>query len=371
MILRQIKISELGELCSSPEYASWTHVPISPARAHSQSLNPDALPEDNALFIALDDVTGNVLAYAGAYPSKIKIPETTRFAWNSCWWVAGGEGGDTAMKVFFSFLKTWEKKVAFSDMTGKTFKIVQNLGFCHTMTRNGVVLNIRPGISSRLRVLSSSDKKLRFYAKPVIFSGIPWLADSLANIFLYFPQKLNTLFFYHYKPVKLAFPEEKDFECMQVYGAKDFHIPDAEELKMPLWLVKPDMRNKFLTKKYYFSSFACHFSTFWLRWESEGRPDALVMFSLRDGVLKTLYVYCSSDFSARLPGAIIAFCYANPRIRTLVTAQPVLTKFISKRKFFILSRENFTRYSAVSKDLMKLFDNEPVLQDGDGDYRFT
>jgi hypothetical protein len=371
MILRYIKISELIALTSGIEYASWKNIPISPARAYSQSLNPYADPEDIALVIALDDDNREVLAYAGAYPSKMQNAEKTSFAWNSCWWVAEGEGGDAGMKVFISFLKIWEKRAAFSDMTEKTFKIIENLGFCQTMKRDGIVLNIRPGFNSRLRALSYSGRKISIFTKPLLFIGIPWLADQVTELFLngthrFKPGRADLV-----KALKLQSPEDNDFGFMKKHANLNFHIPEAAELDLPKWLVKPGKQSRFLTKKYYFSSFSIDFSTFWLRWEGEGKTKALAMLSLKDGVLKTLYIYFEEEFKDKFPEVFMDYCLSNTAVRTIITAQPILTQYLSGQKHFMSSLKNFTRYSAISKDLLHHFPGEPILQDGDGDYRFT
>ena len=371
MILRKIKISELSALTQSADYKSWKQLPISPARAYSQSVNPYAHPDDIALVIALGDGSNELLAYAGAYPSKMDHNDSVRYAWNTCWWVADGVGGDVAMNVFISFLQTWEKKVAFSDMTEKTFKIVRSLGFCHTMQREGFVINIRPGISSRLRSFCISKRKMSFVARPLLLTGIPWITDQLSEIAWLISRQFSSRRNEKTEPVILDFPVEKDFEFMRKYGNNSFHIPVSGELKLPSWLVRPDRENNFLREKYHFSSFAFRFSTFWLRWENEGITNALLMVSLKDGVLKTLYSYCSEEFQTKFPSLLMDYCMSTSQIRTLITAQPSIVDYVSQNKFFILSRKQFTRYSAVSNDLLKHFENYPLMQDGDGDYKFT
>jgi hypothetical protein len=372
MILRHIKISGLTALTSSVDYASWKHVPISPARAYSQSLNPNAHPDDIALIIALDDENKNILGFIGAFPSKTQKPEAVRVVWVSNWWVVENVRGQGIASILFnSFLEVWGNMVAIPDLTVKTLKIIKNLGLFHTMEREGVLLYIRPGFVSRLRILSYSSRKFNIISKPALYTGLPWLTDQLINLLLYFPQLYQFRAVKVLKPLKLRFPEEKDFAFMREHGACDFQIPETAELEMPDWLVKPSRRNRNISEKYNFSIFAFNFTSFWLRWESNGTTNALVMLSLRDGVLKTHYIYCEKHFRNELAIALLRYCFENPGIRTLMTAQPILTVYISERKFFILSRKNFLRYSAVSKDLMNNFDNALVLQDGDGDYRFT
>jgi hypothetical protein len=371
MILRYIKISELTALTTGAEFAFWKNIPISPARAYSQSLNPYANPEDITLVIALDDYNKDVLAYAGAYPSRLQNSEKIPFAWNSCWWVAKGEGGDAGMKVFLEFLKIWEKRVAFSDTTEKTFKIIENLEFCKTMKRDGIVLNIRPGFKSRLTALSYSKRKISFITSTLLFTGIPWLADQFADLFLYLTRQSGPGSGNSLKVVKLQIPGDSDFEFINKHAIGNFHIPEAAELDLPSWLVKPSEKNKLLARKYYFSSFSIDFSTFWLRWESEGKTGALSMLSMKDGVLKTLYIYIEDEFKDKFPEVFIDYCLTNTSVRTIITAQPILTHYLSEKKFFMSSQKNFTRYSAISKDLLHHFQGEPILQDGDGDYRFT
>ncbi len=371
MILRQIKISELTALINSAEYASWEQVPISKARAVSQSINPFALPDDIALIIALDDSGKQLLSYVGAFPSKQKKADNNRFAWNSCWWVKNGEGGEAGMKVFYTFLQTWNKKVAFSDMTEKTYKIISNLGFCVMMKRDGLVVNIRPGIHSRLKAINFSNRRIRYFTNLFLYSGISWLFEIFELLVYNGIRKMRTTDSNRFNPLKIIDPEKTDFEFINENSRGNFYIPEIEALKMQPWLITPDDMNAEVRNKYYFSAVAGEFSTFWLRWEQKGETNALMMLSLRDGVLKTLFTYCTDDFKTKLPVAFVNYCFSNPQIRTLITSQPEITHYFSERKFFILSRRYFTKYSAISKELLKNSSDVPVFQDGDGDYRFT
>ncbi len=371
MIIREIKISELTTFVNSAEFASWENIPISPVRALSQSQNPDAKPNQIALVIALDDSGTKLLAYAGAFPSKITKKEKIEFAWNSCWWVTEGEGGDAGIKVFIRFLMSWENEVAFSDMTEKTFNIISSLGFCEMFTREGLVLSIRTGFYSRLQALSLSNKPSASSAQLLIHFGIPFLFQGIERLIFHSFRLFKTFIPKAQKPVILDFLETKDFEFISKESISDFFVPDSYALQMPVWLEKRNKSNSYLSKKYYFSSFAESFSTKWLRWESNGKINALAMISIRDGVLKTLYCYRTEEFKDEFPKLFLKYCFSEFTVRTLITSQPELVKYSKENKFFILSRRYFTRYSAISKELLKYFQTVPVLQDGDGDYRFT
>jgi hypothetical protein len=372
MIVRHIKISELTTLISSPEYAAWNNLPISPARAISQSQNPNALRDDDALIIAVNDNNTEILGFIGVFPSVAQSPENTRVMWVSNWWVSElHRGKGIGLVLINSLMESGGKNIAFPDLTDKTLRIVEKLGDFHAMKRDGVILHIRPGAYSRLNVLSYTPGKFRTLAKAAIYTSLPWLIDFAANLLMSLPQKLHMRGIKLPEPVRFSIPEEKDFQFMKAQGLKDFHIPDPEELKMPDWLIKPDSKNRYLSEKYKFSNFALNFSLFWLRWEIEGGIKALVLLNLRDGVLKTQYVYCIKEYRELFPSMMLQYCFKNHKIRTFMTAHPILTDNYGSHKYFIVGRRNYKRYSAVSKELMKYFDSELVLQDGDGDYRFT
>ena len=371
MTIRLIKISELQDLTRSAEYASWKHVPITPARAYSQSLNPYAQPEDISLILAIDDNSGELISYAGAFPAELQNKQAIRFAWNSCWWVAEGVSGEIAMNTFIRFLQVWEKKVAFSDMTEKTFKIVRNLKFCKTFQRDGVVLHLRPGFVNRFRDLSKRTGISAGISGMFLYSGIPWLADKLLLALLILPQKNYSGNSKTPVPEMLQETDADDKIFMQRNGADHFHLPDSTELKMPSWLVKQSRENRFLASKYYFSSFSHDFSRFWLRWRADNKTIALVLVSIRDGVLKTLYVYFEESYRSVFPSYFMAYCFGNYSIHSLITATPILVSYIKQHKLFILKRRYFTRYSAISEEILSDLHYEPVMQDGDGDYRFT
>ena len=371
MILRHIKISELEAFCSESQFVSWKNLPITPARAKSQALNPEALPDDTALIIAVDEAKGDLLAFAGALPARMNSAGDKRFAWNSCWWTGGDTGAEASMKVFVSFLKIWEQQVAFSDMTEKTFRIISNMGFCHCMERDGYLLGLRPGMFNRTRNALLKKKQNTILPALLHYSGFTVLAEVFSFLVYNFPQNTLASFTEVAKPVRLNFPGREELEFMKSSGTKNIMIPGEEDLHMPLWLIHPSEVTAPLYQRYYFSSFAYDLSVFWLRWKSENGIEALVMLSLRDGILKTLYVYCSENFQNEFPGSFIHYCLSNNRIDSIVTAQPLITEYIANNRIYMAYRRKFKRYSAVSNKLMKYFDGEPVLQDGDGDYRFT
>ncbi len=371
MTIRLIKISELQDLTRSAEYASWKHVPITPARAYSQSLNPYSHPEDIALILAIDDKSGDLISYAGAFPSELRSKQDIRFAWNSCWWVAEGVSGEIAMNTFIRFLQVWEKKVAFSDMTEKTFKIIRNLKFCHTMQRDGVVLHMRPGFVSRLNTLRNRTGIWAGVSGIFLYTGIPWIADKLVFALLFLPQKKFSGNSRILVPEIFQETDGDDKKFMERNGKENFHIPDSSELKMPSWLVKRNKKNRYLASKYHFSSFSNDFSSFWLRWRADEKTIALVLVSIRDGVLKTLYVYCEESYRSVFPSYFMAYCFGNYSIHSLITATPILVSYIKQHKLFILKRRYFIRYSAISEEILSDLHYEPVMQDGDGDYRFT
>jgi len=87
--------------------------------------------------------------------------------------------------------------------------------------------------------------------------------------------------------------------------------------------------------------------------------------------LKTNYIYCEEEFRKDLPREFFGYCIKNKHVNTIVTAQPVLAGFYAASRLPVFRKSQYIRYLAASKELMGLFENDPVFQDGVGDYWFT
>jgi len=371
MNFRNIKISELTELVKSPQYMEWDNIPVSPARAISQSQNPFSMPEDVALIIALDD-NKKILGFIGALPSKINSAGGNRIAWVSNWWVAESARGRGIAKMLLQHLTdAWGNNLAFQDLTTPTLNIINKEGQFQVFKKDGVLVDFRPGFISRINKYGYSSLTGNLLSRVLLYSGIPWFADKVYNLFLFFPRYLWLRKNRCRSPVEITEPDEKDFSFIRTKGEGDFHIPDAAELDMPLWLVEPSAKNRFLAKKYPYSSFAFSFKTFWLRWEKNNKIQALLMLSLRDGVMKTNFVYCEEEFKKDLPRELLGYCIKNKHVNTIVTAQPIFAWFYAASRLPVFRKRQYTRYLAASKEIMNLFQADPVFQDGVGDYWFT
>ncbi len=372
MILRKIKISELTALTLSAEYALWKQLPISPARAISQSLNPDAQPDDIALIIALDGLKSDLIGFIGALPSVAQSPETRRVVWVTNWWVASQHRGKgIAQTLLNSLLEVWGNVLCFQDLTLPTLKIIEKKNLFQTIQKQGVVVYIRTGLVNRLKKARYSSTKKQLFYRAIAHSGFLWLIDQMGNFTLFFPQQIWTRSINSPKPKVISTPSLQDFEFIKANSTGNFHVPRPEEFEMSPWLVKPSPEMRFLSDKYPYSSFACSFSSFWLRWENDGQINALLFVTLREGVLKTQYVYCNDEFAKILPGALLSYCFENLKADTLMTAQDFLTDFYISGRLPVLKKRKFTRYLAVSKDVMSHFEKETLFQDGEGDYKFT
>lgn len=372
MALRQVKISELNNLHEEPGYSRGGRLPIIPARAHSQSLNPFATPGDVALIIARDEENNDLVGFIGAFPSSTTRRDVPRVIWVSNWWVSeSARGQGLAQTLIAGLLEIYGNTLALPDLTLPTLKIINKTGLFHTMRRNGIILYIRPGFSAKLSILGFPGKKYPLVANALNKTGIPWLADFLTDALLWPFQGSGTAFSKTLKPTQLDKPGKQDYEFMEQFSTHDLHLPAEKELNMPSWLEKPSSANKHLSSKYSFSIYAKEFKVFWLRWKENDEIVALTMLTLRDGTLKTPYVYCAEGFKPLFAGQFMKYCLGNNQIKTLVTSCPLLVEYIDSRRFCILARKKFVRYSGISLELMKYFPDDLTFQDGDGDSRFT
>jgi hypothetical protein len=153
--IETILIKDIADYASSDVWKNARIIPITPERALSQQKNPNAKPGDPCLWVALSDQDGEVIGFCGSLPGQ-DVRNKTRMGWNSCWWVDPNRGKEAAMPLFYNFLKSWDQRVAFSDMTYQTRAIIDQLGFCNTREETMVQSYLRVPVSktiSRLGVL--------------------------------------------------------------------------------------------------------------------------------------------------------------------------------------------------------------------------
>lgn len=369
LIIKKVRFSGLRELSSGQEYLLQEIIPLSPARAHSQSLNPAAEKDDVVLVMVLDEKSNQLLGFMGAFPCRTTVERAGRLAWISNWYVnEKARGRGIAQLLLRNMKDSWQGRIAIPDLTQPTLSIIRKDGVWHIMERPGILLNLRPGLVKRLErevYTANKGKKLLGILR---LPGLARLTDKTWEIFL-FPVK------YFWKslpePVVLEALSEQDREFIRAHSVQNIYLPSPEDLDMPAWLVFPSDENLYLTGKYPFSLFAKCFKTFWLRWEIKGKTETMAMVSIRDGVLKTPYVYSLPETSVSPSDLIFAFALKRKDIHTIMSSAPGIAAGLIGKKVWFPGKRKYTRYSAISVEFMEHFPSGLIFQDGDGDSRFT
>ncbi|MDB4334786.1 hypothetical protein OAA06_00350 [bacterium] len=361
MELKHLKISELEEFVQSNEFLKGDLIPISPVRALSQIKNPKAKSDDVVLTIAYDKNL-SILGYIGALPDKI---ENVRCAWNSCWWVKNGAPAEVSMKLLFSFISNWDKKILLSEMTPLTNSIIEKLGFCKHKTTTGFRGYTRFTLAT---VLPRKKPRLSKQKFALI------LTDSLLNVLV------STVNIFRCKS-SVKGVDIKEIELTEEYDSfilkhstnlvtKRKSI-DFNWIQQNSWLVHDTDKNPLVSKKYFFSYAVNRHKSQWVSFTEKEELKALVYYAIKDNELKLPYVFCEESSETFIGDYFYSMLLKNNSLATITTFHPKLSAYLKNNKRFIF-RTLLPKYSAISNELLnetKLI--EPKFQMGDGDCVFT
>lgn len=325
-------------------------IALTPSRATSQVAHPLAREDDQCLWVALDE-HDQVIGFAGSIPGA-DVHNGDRMGWNSCWWVDQEKGREAAMPLLVAFIRHWNERVAFSDMTERTQAIIGALRLCHT----------------RKETLVQAYFRIPVHRLPLIARHLAGPANALQNRRLSrrsgIPDNLNI------RETTSLDADERDF--LEMHCRNDFSRRSVEEFNWAMsfpWLVEDTPGNRQVAERYPFSYIAGEFRTRWVVTRFKDEPTSLMLVSVRDGVLKVLYYYGPEPLHA-VRG--LRHMVAKDRdVFALLFAHPALIRQRRKVLKTALFARNRDRYVGVSKKILKEFPEEMVMQLGDGDALFT
>lgn len=359
MKIRAITISELDEFIRSDEFLSMDPLPITPERTKSQRINPYALPNEPVLWIAHDD-NGKLIGFIGSLPAY-SYRGSCRMGWNSCWWVDPEYGKDAAMPLFYTFLKHWDMKVAFSDMTANTRSIVDLMDFCYTREEKLFIGYIKLSAKSVYRSMYKFPRPLLILLSAPFINFLQLIRMSIIGTNL--------------RGMEMEVMEHADskiFNFIGRYAKREFSQRGEKEFNWMLrqgWLVKSSDEAKVLAKKYPFSYLCDDFKWRWIVTRNEKQINSVMLVSIRDGALKVLYYYGDVPGFALL--ALKLYISNNSEIRKIVFSHPDLVANSRMLNSILLFRKSKIRYTGISKKLVEDHPNDLVMQLGDGDAAFT
>lgn len=371
-----VRIKELEKFSKSSSNLSGPNVAITPWRAFSQANNPFADPEDISLIFKKDE-TGNICGYIGALPFYLINKKNEKFAWLSGWRVEAGTEKDLSEELLKLFVKSYDHKIMFSDIPSvKLAKKIQKAASAYIKERNGLHIWLRFNISKK--IILSSEKNWKYY-KLVKSSGIYYLLnifEKILNLILYPLYYLASLLPAQNNLImeKINFPGEEDLRFIHQNAGKDVGFPDIRVLKwykdFP-WLIMKDRSNAFIGLKYYFSSFADKNELFWLRIREDKQLVGLVCLSVRDGVVRTQFVYLLSEKESVVCKKVISYILRKFYITDIISFHNNFVISLNKMLFPYIRKKSKKRFYGISKKLLQFIENDFTMQDGAGDYIFT
>lgn len=363
MRIDSLNAAGLQQMIANSDFLSGEVIPVTVHRARSLMLNPDLDKDDIILNIARDE-KGHVTGFIGALPAKMN--DGTRFAWNSGWWVDRASGREAAMPLFYSFLKQWDMKVMFPDLTSQTYRILTEMRMFRTRKTAGTRIYLRSPLAMILPSRNRLFRSLRW-----LFVSIDFMINILIDLRLAFlGRKYRKAFSGRFR--KISAPKEQDAKLIEEHSEKAGYSRNLRHFDWILhhrWLLttKPDIQKK----KYPFSSFVRHFEQRWIRVGPEGAGEVLFLLTIRDRHLKIPYIFYRDEKYLQETARIIIMLAIRKRVSLITTFHPALSKLLAASPGPRLLKKTIYRMTAVSEELFPKLGEGHFFQDGDGDAIFT
>lgn len=361
MQIREIKVGELLDFIKSDEFEKLDIKPITDLRAISQYNNPDAKPGDLALIYAAEN--NELLGFAGLLPRFVNN-ENTRIYSNSCWWAHPEKGKGIAIPLFYKLLEKANFSLFLSDSTKQAKSILEKTGlFGPIIEKNGI-----RGF-------------LRFYLADISQNHFPnnqWLSipfkflDCLLNFLLipfriYFLKKFNKTS-YTVEPVSKV---DKEIEEFIIQNSRSEFVQKApanfDWFKNYQWL-----KEKAIGKQinYPFSYTAKKFELNYFVFKRGDELKGFVAISNRDNLAKIPFIYFNNSDIKEITHTLLNLIITK-KYNSLLVFHPQIVDLMKLNKMPFYYRKKETKYSGTTKKIYDIFEQKPILQDGDGDVIFT
>jgi len=248
-------------------------------------------------------------------------------------------------------------------MTPVTFRIINQLGFCHTREELLFQAYVRLSANRILGKTGIIGKLLYPFLLPAFF-----LINFIQQFRMFLIVRLDN-------KIKMEIRERIDDEISDFtrrHQKNDFLQRSQEDFiwieKNP-WLIKRSDDQAQLGGRYPFSYHASDFCWEWLVSRRDDSITSVILTSRREGNMKVLYYFGDhlSDGMEILRYKI----YRDKGIKSVLLSHPALMKRIKELKPISLHKRYRTRYVGVSKKVLESFHDHMIIQMGDGDAVFT
>lgn len=387
MQIREITIGELTDFVKSELYRQLEPKPITPLRAVSQSLNPQANANDVALIIAFEEKI--LVALAGILPGSIHGQAGEKAASNTCWWADAHKGRQIAFPLLMKAFALSHERMFMTDLTPHTQSILEKTGrFIFPDLPLGMrgflkfnlheVLPVKiPSLQKFRPLLRLSDKTLNGLLWPfrkmnqskLKAKGISVDTQSGQAVF-------NRSSILQGKEIKTEILHSLNND---LYAFIDAHSKDefigrpGKELEWIVnypWITTNNQSPSAAWVNYPFSHIVKSFSQYFLHLSTSEKTLALLMISMRDGHMKVPYAYFDQNDAPLVIKEIYRQAVLNDAI-TLTVFLPELVNEMHSASHPFIFKKSIKRLAAVSRQLSSLFEQYPRIQDGDGDVVFT
>ena len=334
-------------------------VPISPSRAISYVKNPEARPQDVALYLYFID--NKLVAFRSVFAGLTKGKEEVRFGWCSGNWVHP----DFRRRGYSQLLleevyKNWNGKLMFTNYAPASEKLYLKTGWFRA---------IHKFQGARVYIFPKTVKLLPAAKKSAVSKFIFRITDYFVSLFT-----RTRLLFYHPRQNRnvefklLKIPDEECYKFMEQKKVHYFFNRGKKEFKWIFEWPWISVKNRFTAAKYPFSSFTDTFYYQTVKVLKKNKLKGIFIISVRSGHLKTLYVHLPENLEYDSSVFLKNYCIEH-KIELATISHPGLADQFIKRKFPFLHVKPFGQQIYSSFEIKET--NNYLFQDGDGDYVFT
>jgi hypothetical protein len=364
MKLRVIRANELTRFIESDWYRDTPMLPITPERARSQVQNPNCIPEDPVLILAIDE-SDNLLGYLGIVPATKPGKENQRIYYNSCWWVDPGTGRAAAMPLFYKMLELTSRQLIFVELTSQSESVIKTLGgFHHQPSALGISGWFKSGLG---------------YYSGRAGSGISVLfrfIDYGLNVFMGLRLAVWERIYSSERPgisveqVDMNNTDVRSF--IEKYTTENFLSRTTADLdwvlKYPWLSTKPDKTGE--AGKYAFSWMARSFKYIPLKIVHGSSIIAFCLITIRDGVCKIPVLYVIKEKEELAARSILNYI-VHSGAHALVCWNPTILAELAKTRFPFIRKKQVEKRVAWSEKINDRIPQNWFPMDGDGDAIFT
>ncbi len=341
-------------------YRQFSTVPITPSRAVSFINNPNGKPEDVVLLLAF--VKGEMIAFRSLFAGVIQpSSQEIRFGWCSGSWVH-----PHFRRRGISLLLL---KEAFNDWNGRLMLTNYSPATEQLFLKTCLFKPIHEYKGARLYLFPKTIKLIPLVNQYIILKFLFFLID----MFIFFTAHLR-ITLYSYKMYA-----ETEFELLEFPDNESFDFIDKHEegylfnryRKKLIWILKfpwISETNCAFKQSYPFS--ACSESFFYKTVKIMYRKKlaGVMIFSVREGHLKTLFSWIPAELEDRVAGFLKNYAVKN-KLEYITVYQPGIARYLTVDKFPFLVTRKSGQCIYSSFELSGI--NNPAFHDGDGDRAFT